>query len=56
MDGQIPRVLQDLIPFGTAAEGGGAAFHVTGKKLVLNSNADLVFTNGAEKMLQDKKS
>ena len=51
-----PCVLQDFVPFGAAAQGGGAAFHVIGKRLVLSSNADLVFTNGAEKMLEDKKS
>ena len=51
-----PCVLQDFVPFGATAQGGGAAFHVIGKKLVLSSNADLVFTNSAEKMLKDKKS
>ena len=51
-----PCVLQDFVPFGAAAQAGGAAFHVIGKRLVLSSNADLVFTNGAEKMLKDKKS
>ena len=34
---------------------GVAAFSVTGEKLVLCSNADLAFTNGAEKMLKDKE-
>ena len=58
MDGQTdsPCVLQDFVPFRAAAKGGGAAFHIIGKRLVLSSNADLVFTNGAEKMLKDKKS
>ena len=32
----------------------GAAFYVIGEKLVLSSNADLAFTNGAEKMLKKK--
>ena len=34
---------------------GGAAFNVIGERLVLSSNADLAFTNGAEKMLKDKE-
>ena len=34
---------------------GGAAFPVIGERLVLSSNADLAFTNGAEKMLKDKE-
>ena len=51
-----PCVPQDFVPFRTAAQGGGAAFHIIDKRLVLSSNADLVFTNGAEKMLKDKKS
>ena len=34
---------------------GGAAFSVIGERLVLSSNADLAFTNGAEKMLKDKE-
>ena len=34
---------------------GGAAFQVIGERLVLSSNADLAFTNGAEKMLKDKE-
>ena len=34
---------------------GGAAFNVIGERLLLSSNADLAFTNGAEKMLKDKE-
>ena len=34
---------------------GSAAFNVIGERLVLSSNADLAFTNGAEKMLKDKE-
>ena len=34
---------------------GGAAFPVIGERLVLSSNADLAFTNGAEKMLKEKE-
>ena len=34
---------------------GGAAFSFIGERLVLSSNADLAFTNGAEKMLKDKE-
>ena len=33
----------------------GAAFPVIGERLVLSSNADLAFTNGAEKMLKEKE-
>ena len=32
-----------------------AAFNVIGERLVLSSNADWAFTNGAEKMLKDKE-
>ena len=51
-----PCVPQDFVPFRAAAQGGGAAFYIIGKRLVLSSNADLVFTNGAGKMLKNKKS
>ena len=34
---------------------GSAAFNVIGERLVLSSNADLAFTNGAEKMLKEKE-
>ena len=34
---------------------GGAAFSFIGERLVLSSNADLAFRNGAEKMLKDKE-
>ena len=33
----------------------GAAFPVIGERLVLSSNADLAFTNGAEKMLKENE-
>ena len=38
----------------TAEKKGGTAFLVIGERLVLSSNADLAFTNGAEKMLKKK--
>ena len=34
---------------------GGAAFNIIGKRLVLSSNTNLAFTNGAEKMLKKKE-
>ena len=44
-----------MINDSTAEKKRGAAFNVIGERLVLSSNADLAFTNGAEKMLNDRE-